>query len=210
MYQFWLGGILLPVSPEKVTITTGSQNQIYSLANGDEINILQKPKLKTIKFDALIPYKEYPFSHYTNNTFVDGDELRENIEALKENNTVFQFVITRQRGKKVYHYTDMRCSLEEISVIESSENGFDVIMSLTLRQYREFGARFVTEEKTAVRQQDNAPSAGSYTIAEGDSLWKIAKKYYNDGTSWRKIYEANKDKITNPNNIKKGTVITIP
>ena len=32
----------------------------------------------------------------------------------------------------------------------------------------------------------------------GDSLWKIAMREYGDGTQWKRIYDANRDKITEP------------
>ena len=45
-----------------------------------------------------------------------------------------------------------------------------------------------------------------------DSLWLIASYdfIYGDGRLWRKIYEANKDKIKDPNIIIKGQILTIP
>ena len=45
-----------------------------------------------------------------------------------------------------------------------------------------------------------------------DSLWRIASYdfIYGDGNLWRKIYEANKDKIKNPNIIIGGQILLIP
>ena len=45
-----------------------------------------------------------------------------------------------------------------------------------------------------------------------DSLWLIASYdfIYGDGRLWRKIYEANRDKIKNPDIIRKGQRLTIP
>ena len=45
-----------------------------------------------------------------------------------------------------------------------------------------------------------------------DSLWRIASYdfIYGSGNLWRKIYEANKDKIKDPNIIRKGQRLTIP
>lgn len=45
-----------------------------------------------------------------------------------------------------------------------------------------------------------------------DSLWRIASYdfIYGDGRLWRKIYEANKDKIKDPNIITKGQILIIP
>ncbi len=47
-----------------------------------------------------------------------------------------------------------------------------------------------------------------YEIQSGDSLSKIAKKY--PGLTWQKIYEANKDKIKDPDMIQPGWKIRIP
>ena len=49
-----------------------------------------------------------------------------------------------------------------------------------------------------------------YTVVRGDSLWKIAQKYYNAGSQWVKIYERNKDAIANPSLIYAGQQFVIP
>ena len=49
-----------------------------------------------------------------------------------------------------------------------------------------------------------------YTVGKDDTLQTIAKKFYNSYGKWPKIYEANKDKIPDPNRIKPGLVLTIP
>ena len=49
-----------------------------------------------------------------------------------------------------------------------------------------------------------------YIVRPGDSLWKIAKKYYGNGGQWPKIYEANTDKIKNPNLIRPFQRLLIP
>ncbi len=56
----------------------------------------------------------------------------------------------------------------------------------------------------------DAKGGRTYTIAKGDSLSKIAKKFYGDAKQWRKIHEANKDIIKNPDLIFPGQVIKIP
>jgi nucleoid-associated protein YgaU len=50
----------------------------------------------------------------------------------------------------------------------------------------------------------------TYTVMKGDSLSKIAKALMGDATKWRAIYEANKDKIKNPDLIYPGQVLKIP
>ncbi|MEA4973330.1 MAG: 5'-nucleotidase C-terminal domain-containing protein [Candidatus Metalachnospira sp.] len=48
-----------------------------------------------------------------------------------------------------------------------------------------------------------------YTVAKGDSLWKIAATKLGDGTLWKTIYENNKDTISNPNEIYIGQKLVI-
>ena len=50
----------------------------------------------------------------------------------------------------------------------------------------------------------------TYTVQKDDTLQKIAKRVYGSYGAWLKIYNANKEKIKNPNLLKPGTVITIP
>ncbi len=51
---------------------------------------------------------------------------------------------------------------------------------------------------------------GVYTVQSGDTLSKIAKSTYGDANSYMKIFDANKDKLDNPNMIKIGQQLVIP
>ncbi|MBA3534881.1 MAG: LysM peptidoglycan-binding domain-containing protein [Ardenticatenales bacterium] len=55
-----------------------------------------------------------------------------------------------------------------------------------------------------------AAAQRTHTVASGDTLSQIAKNYYGDASQWRKIYEANQDKISNPDLIYPGQVFLIP
>ena len=48
------------------------------------------------------------------------------------------------------------------------------------------------------------------TVKAGDSLSKIAKRELGDANKWHAIYEANKDRIKNPDLIHPGDVLTLP
>ena len=54
------------------------------------------------------------------------------------------------------------------------------------------------------------PEVVTYTVQKGDTLSRIAKEHYGDASQWRKIYEANKERIKNPDLIQPGWVLTIP
>jgi LysM repeat protein len=50
----------------------------------------------------------------------------------------------------------------------------------------------------------------THKIRANDSLSKLARKYYNDESKWKKIYQANKDQMSNPNSLKIGQELLIP
>jgi nucleoid-associated protein YgaU len=53
-------------------------------------------------------------------------------------------------------------------------------------------------------------AARTYTVQAGDSLSKISKQFYGDANKYMKIFEANKDKLTDPNKVNVGTELLIP
>ncbi|MBN1672971.1 MAG: LysM peptidoglycan-binding domain-containing protein [Kiritimatiellae bacterium] len=56
---------------------------------------------------------------------------------------------------------------------------------------------------------EQAP-AQEYTVREGDTLSRIASKFYNDPTEWERIYEANRDRLASPKDLKIGQALRIP
>ncbi len=76
-------------------------------------------------------------------------------------------------------------------------------------QASQFGETNTVEEKHDIESSVKV-DVKDYTIQKGDTLWAIAEKEYGDGRQWKRIYEFNKDVISNPNRPKKGTKIQIP
>ena len=76
------------------------------------------------------------------------------------------------------------------------------------------------EPVTPKPMPDLGPGAGTtagttgqtetYTVVAGDSLSKIAKRYYGDANQWPRIHEANRDQISNPDLIHPGQRLKIP
>ena len=54
------------------------------------------------------------------------------------------------------------------------------------------------------------PAARSYTVQPGDTLYGISQRYWGNGKYWPALYRANQSKISNPNLIYAGQVVTIP
>lgn len=53
-------------------------------------------------------------------------------------------------------------------------------------------------------------TAREYSVKKGDTLWKIARQELGSGNRWKDIFELNKEKIKDPQNLKVGQIIHLP
>lgn len=222
-YEFYMDKMLLPIAPSKINIKIKNQNKTFNLINDGEINVLKNAGLSEIDFDATFPNVKYPFAVYKNG-FITANNFLSQLELLKTNKKPFQFIVTRlfPNGKTLYS-TNIKVSLEDYTIKEDAKQGFDVVVSVKLKQYKDYGTKTcnvtIKQEKpvatvTPVRSTVTSPAPvnqnKTYTVKRGDCLWNIAKKFYGNGSLYTKIYNANRDKIKNPNLIYTGQVLTIP
>ena len=70
----------------------------------------------------------------------------------------------------------------------------------------------------AARLQENAASQPTQVaaaprmkvVSRGDSLWRISRITYGDGTRYAVLYRANRDRIRDPNVIRPGQILLLP
>ena len=55
-----------------------------------------------------------------------------------------------------------------------------------------------------------AAAAKTYTVKAGDTLSAIAKSQLGDAGAYMKIFDVNKDQLSDPNKIKPGQVLKLP
>lgn len=227
MYNVYLGNMLCPVAPEKIQLKVANKNKTMVLMNGEEINIIKDAGLSEISFSLLLPNSQYPFAVYKSG-FERAGFFLEQIEKLKLEKKPFQFIIIRQfpNGKGLYN-TNIKVSLEDYQIEDNAGDGFDVRVSLRLKQYRDYGTK-VCELNTSgggsstispqqPRPSDTSPAPvgqnKTYTVVKGDCMWLIAQKFYGNGNLYEKIYQANKSVLAGRSPrclIFVGDVLTIP
>ena len=221
-YYFYLGNVLLPIPPSKLELKISNNNKTYNLINYSQINVLKNPGLSSLEFEVVLPNTKYPFAMYKNN-FQNAKYYLGVLEHLKVNRSAFQFIVVRKfpNGKDIFN-TNIKVALEEYTITDTTEEGFDTKVKIKLKQYKEYSTkkvqvtikqyrppavtRTVTTNNTAVAK----PSGQNYTVKRGDCLWNIAKRFYGNGAKYTTIYNANRSKIRNPNLIYPGQVLWIP
>jgi nucleoid-associated protein YgaU len=70
----------------------------------------------------------------------------------------------------------------------------------------------VADLKVVPKPGVSAPvsSMKTYTVKAGDTLSGIAREYLGDAKDYMRIFEANRDQLTDPDKIKPGQVLKIP
>ena len=91
--------------------------------------------------------------------------------------------------------------------IEGSAPSAEVKQAL-MEKWNELDPEYRSGEVVVAVTAPEAESAGTtYTVQAGDSLSKIGAHH---GVSWQKIFDANRDKLDDPDEIQPGQELTIP
>ena len=222
-YDVYMDKCLLPVTPSKLTFKINNKNKTMILIEEGEINIPKKAGLTDIDFECEIPQVKQPYAVYPAG-FKGATYFLNYFEELKTSKKPFQFIVCRQSpsGKKFFN-TNIKVTLEDYKIVEDANEGFDLTVKVSLKQWRDYGTKTVnitiagnkpkaSVEPTRPTPTSPAPAAPqTYTVVRGDCLWNIAKRFYGNGSKYSVIYNANKGVIGgNPNLIYPGQVLTIP
>jgi len=220
-YQIWLTAngekekLMLPVNPSTFSVKCGSNHDSVDIVSLGEITIMQGRPALQINFSSFFPATYFPGCKTRNPTAPIS--IIKKIKAWQASDKPVHLIAT-QCG------VDMYCTIEDFPHSESGGDVGTYEYSLKLKEYRATTIRQVkvtipktpTEPpkaevpKPAPPRVDNTVTPKTYTVKRGDCLWNIAKKFYGNGAKYMKIYNANKDKIKNPNLIYTGQVLTIP
>lgn len=86
--------------------------------------------------------------------------------------------------------------------------GQEIVIHPSVRESR------VAQEAPSARAQEIQTSVAfsekKYKVTKGDSLYDIAKKVYGDGNQWKKIFDANRDKLRDPGMLSDGMELKLP
>ncbi len=224
MYKFYFGKVELPITPGKLEIKANNKNKTMTLLNDGEINILKTPGLTEISFDISIPQVKYPFVNVKK--LQKADYYLEMFEKMKTQKKSFRFIVARitQGGKNLFD-TNMLVSLEDYTIKEDAGNGIDLVVSVKLKQYRNYSTKIFQEQQAKIAtapsakkvvfipaKEERPPSANqlsnkTYTVKSGDCLWNICKQYLGDGSKYPEIAKLNN--ISNPNLIYPGMILKL-
>ncbi len=63
---------------------------------------------------------------------------------------------------------------------------------------------------TAYEQTEKTPNQKFHIVRKTETLSDVARQYYGSPAKWQKIYNANRNVVTNPNALRPGTKLILP
>ena len=185
--------IRFPILPEKIVLKRGQASFIsYDIMNRGEVAIPSGTGLAAASWESVFPGQNSPEVAMVRGSWKSPESYDKILEDWKEKRTKINLLIVGYPtfNKDVY-----------VDAYECSAGGpfGDISYQLSFLEARDI---VITTSKVETTPSTTPPkrtatTSSRYTIKRGDSLWKIARKFYGSGTKWGTIYSANKEIIEN-------------
>jgi tetratricopeptide (TPR) repeat protein len=107
-------------------------------------------------------------------------------------------------------HIELEKKIEDLKKKNDQMRDFIIKHKTSLIEDKKSNTNTETADKTKSKSSDTTNNTGTYEVQSGDSLYKISEKMYNSYKYHQLIWEANKDKLTSPSNLKPGDILTIP
>lgn len=227
----------LPVNPEKVEVSSTMSVEKYEVLKTGQVAVPTHMELNKYSFECELPSLKVnlltgvgvgisiawglsnqintgvpSYAEFTND-FKEADYYIDLFTTWRNKLVPVRFIASNGITEDI----DTPVLIEELTITEKAGEEGDKYVSFVLLEYKDFGKVLAQKVNTTTGKlvKTTSPTAkpktsGYYVVQAGDSLWSIAKKYYGDGSKCNVIYNANKDKIKNPNLIKVGQKLKIP
>lgn len=221
-YGIWLSwnhqqdGFNLPVLPEEIGTGlkgAGAEHQVYGLG---KINVIGDRGLSEYEISSFFPARAYPF--IAAEIVLEPKAYIDKIVKWLESKQPIQLVCVGM-GPEINTYA----SIESFEWRDKAGAPGDIEYSLKLKEYRFYSARSVQPikqqtgsaaapavAKAAPKRADDRVQPKTYTLASGDTLWKVAQKMLGDGSRWPEIQKLNGISDAQIKKLRIGQVLKLP
>lgn len=205
MYYFYLDNLQIPIPPKSLDITVSNKNETIDLLQTGEVTIPKPLGLTEYSFEILLPNSKYPFNQSILEKSKKAEYYAKKIVNMKSAGNPVKFTVVRMKpnGEMLSMVTE-RVTIEELETKEDHDYGFDVYMSIKLRQWRDYGTKKLVIEEN----KDGTASASVKTERPTDkvpdkevkspngfnkaTLQRIVKQQFGDTNNLFKIAALNK------------------
>ncbi|WP_227437464.1 LysM peptidoglycan-binding domain-containing protein [Clostridioides sp. ES-S-0006-03] len=198
-----------PVFPSSFEINSKAIVNTSNVLKLGEIAVFGGVGLRTTEISSFFPKNEASYCDYTG--FPTPYDCVNKIQKWMNEGLILRYTITETN-------INMEVIVDSFKYEEKDCTG-DVYFTLSLKEYKRIQIPKVNTNNDKISSKLDLPltkgfevknKQKTHRVGKGDSLWSLAKKYYGNGDLWKRIYDANKKLIKNPDIIQDGWVLTIP
>jgi nucleoid-associated protein YgaU len=136
------------------------------------------------------------------------------MDRMEELKSKYQSVLRliEQKGLRLHnlHLQDNKLFVKASAGTQDIKNEIWQQIKLVDPGFADLTCDIILDPALAPAVKPSAPENKTYTVQSGDTLSKIAKEFLGNANAYMKIFEANKDQLSDPNKIKVGQVLKIP
>lgn len=204
----------IPVNPEKITVKVNGKVTTCDIDSFGTLLHKGRRDAIAVSWSSFFPSKYGSYCACTKSEYKTPGKMHAWILALMNAKDPVHLVLT---GGPLA--INIHAVVTSYQVYESGGDPGTLSYSIELREYRSVTINIYKKnvssggkiQKTTSKERvSNKQNPKTYTVKFGDCLYNLAKKFYGNGSLYTKIYNANRNKIKDPNIIKIGWVLTIP
>jgi LysM repeat protein len=220
-YGIWLSwnnqeeGFELPILPREIGPSIRGDGTGHDVLGLGKISVIKDRELAEYTIESLLPAQKYPF--ITASIVLEPKAYVDYIMKWWESKRPIRFVYV---GSTMEINTP--ASIEGFEWKEVAGSPGDIQYSLRLKEYRFYAAKRVQigvqqsgganaqVQKPKPKRPDERVPPKTYTLASGDTLWKVAQKVLGDGSRWREIQQLNRLTDAQLKALPTGLVLKLP
>jgi len=140
---------------------------------------------------------------YLDNLMIDKDALKKQLKLVKENEV---------RGSIIMGGVTLFLALFVFLLMITSTRSLINSSTFSPKNFPSLQNIPIESSIEIATPSAEQPQIGQkkYIVQKGEGLWQVSEKHYNDGNKYFQIYEANKDKMKSPEDIREGMELLIP
>lgn len=178
------GQFELPVNPSELTVTQDNKDKTIDLLNVGEINVPGKRGLIKIAISTFLPDSNSPF--YTGNA---PEKIIQAVKKSKNGQKSLRIIISGSDVNTLFTVSSMSETYKEGQGDIYIAWSFVELRDLNTGQIASFVRRYTDTGLCTRNTKRIVPKV--VIVQNGDSLWNLARRYYDDGSRWKDIAAAN-------------------
>lgn len=178
------GQFELSVNPPEISVTQDNKDKTIDLLNVGEINVPGMRGLVKVSLATFLPDSNSPFF-----TGTVPEQLVQAVKKAKNGQKPIRIIISGSDVNTLFNVSAMNETYKEGQGDIYISWAFAELRDLNTGQVASFVRRYTDTGLCTRNTKQRVPKA---VIAKGgDTLWNLARRYYDDGSRWKDIAMAN-------------------